>query len=113
MKFDLSQYSDKELEDIGKSLSYWMWDERIGKKPFMFDKLERYKKPNNIRYRLDTMFRAIWPFNRYHYIKPVMIELARRNIKGYEIYRQYIFSEELLQRLQRQLTSFLNRHHRA
>lgn len=50
-KVDLSMYSDEELESIGRTVNMWEWDDRIGKKPWMFDQMERYKKFDNIAYR--------------------------------------------------------------
>lgn len=112
-RIDLSKYSDQELEEIGKKVSQWQWDERIGKKPLMYDKMEHYKKEHNLKYRMETLFRAFWPFTQYDYIKPVMIELARRNIKGYGLWYPYTCSKTLWQRLRLWLTSFSNRRHRV
>ncbi len=112
-KVDLSKFTDDELLDIEKRAKYFVWDERMGEKPFMFDEMERYKKADNISYRLKNLFRAVCPVVKYDYIKPIMIELARRNIKGFELWRPYIYSKTPLQRLQQWLTSFLNRLHRV
>ena len=137
-KVDLSMYSDEELESIGRTVNMWEWDDRIGKKPWMLDQMERYKKFDNIayrkkmlqkafgpsekqknpnpsyeylmehqmEYRMGSLFRAIWPFTRHDYLKPVFVELARRNIKGFAPWRRHICLETRWQRLRRWLRAF-------
>ena len=41
----------------------------------MFDWLCRYKKPDNIKYRLHLLFCAVWPFTKESYIGPVINEI--------------------------------------
>ena len=60
-KVDLSMYSDEELESIGRTVNMWEWDDRIGKKPWMFDQMERYKKFDNIAYRKKMLQKAFGP----------------------------------------------------
>lgn len=112
-KIDLSKYSDEELIDIKKRLDFWHWDRRLGEKPFKYDNLRRYKKIEDRKYRLNMIFAAIWPKTQYDYIKPVMIEMAKRNIKGCEQFRQYIYPRTPWQRLRLWLKVFLNQHRRA
>ncbi len=69
---DYLKLNREELLDIYKNLNQWEWDERLGKKPFMFDWLCRYKKPVNIKYRLHLLFCAVWPFTKESYVGPAM-----------------------------------------
>ncbi len=112
-KIDLSKFTDEELEEIGKRINCYMWDERLGKKPFLFDKMERYKKANNMKYRLETLFRAVCPVTRYDFIKPVLIGLAKRNIKGFESWKKYTYLKMPLKRLRRWQKAFSNQHPQA
>lgn len=69
---DYSKFNNDQLKDIYENLNHWQWDERLGKKPFMFDWLSNYKKPDNAKQRLRMLFCAIWPFTKADYITPVM-----------------------------------------
>lgn len=71
----LSEFNKGELESIHRRLNYWGWDKRLGKAPFMFDAMERYKKPHNLRRRFENFFRAIWPFTKSDYIEPIIREI--------------------------------------
>ena len=110
---DLSKYSKEELLDIKKTLNQWQWDDRLGKKPFKYDLLRRYKKINDRKYRIEMIFSAIYPKTQYDYIKPIMIELAKRDVKGCEHVHQHIYPKTLWQRLRLWPKAFLNRHHRV
>lgn len=112
-KLNFDSYSTEELLDITKKLNHWRWDERLGKKPLFFDELDRYKKRNDIKRRTGELIRAVWPFTKEDYIRPVYVELARRNVKGYETFRRHIYSEKRLQRLRRWLKSFLDQRRQA
>lgn len=72
---DYSKFNKDELISIYKRLNHWRWDERLGKKPFMFDWLCNYKKPDNIKLRMRMLFCAIWPFTKEDYIAPAMKEI--------------------------------------
>lgn len=74
-KRDYLKFNREELLSIYKNLNRWEWDERLGRKPFMFDLLCRYKKPDNIKYRLHLLFCAVWPFTKQNYIGPVFNEI--------------------------------------
>lgn len=75
---DLSRYSNEQLMSIEKRLNYWKWDKRLGRKPFMFDKLNNYKKPHNMKFRMESLFRVVWPFTKESYIRPIMDEIEQR-----------------------------------
>lgn len=81
MKRKIDIMSDEELLSIWKNLNKWKWDERLGKKPFMYDKLNNYKKPNNVKFRLELLFRAVWPFTKEYFIKPLLNEVKKRDLK--------------------------------
>lgn len=69
--------SKDDASKVMENLNHWQWDPRIGKEPFMFQKLEHYKKSNNIRYRLENLFRCIWPFTKADYIQPIRHEILK------------------------------------
>lgn len=72
MKLDkIENLSKEECESILGRLDYWMWDERLGKKPFMYEQLVNYKKHHNLMFRLGNLFRAVWPFTKADYVHPV------------------------------------------
>lgn len=67
----IDELSKEECEEILQYLNHWEWAPRLGKEPFMFYKLERYEKPHNLKYRLECLFRVIWPFTRADYVQPI------------------------------------------
>ncbi len=74
---NLENYTNKDLESILKNLNMWRWDTRLGKKPFMFDYMVNYKKPNNIKTRLGYLFCGVCPFTKETYIAPAMKEIKK------------------------------------
>lgn len=68
-KANLTEFSQEEVLEIRRNLNQWMWDERLGRKPFLFDYMNNYKKPHNTKYRLELLIRAIWPFTKEDYIR--------------------------------------------
>lgn len=69
--------SKAEALEVLNNLNYWEWDGKLGREPFFFNELERYKKPDNLRYRLYNLLRVIWPFTKEDYIQPIRNEIFK------------------------------------